>query len=62
MPALCDVEREGRRCDLIANHHGLHMWLNPAHPLVVAWGYTNSDDTNPPGQGPASGWGRSVVS
>jgi hypothetical protein len=48
----CAVEREGRRCDLIAHHTGLHMWINETRPLVVAWGYTNSDETNPPGQGP----------
>lgn len=54
-PRLCDVEREGRRCDLIALHGSPHMWINRTPPLVVAWGYTNTDETNPAGQHADSG-------
>jgi len=48
----CQATREGRRCDLIARHGGPHMWLNSTRPLVVAWGYVNSNDTNPSGYKP----------
>jgi hypothetical protein len=49
---MCGATREGRQCDLIRHYGGLHMWLNPRPPLVVSWGYVNSDDTNPSGAKP----------
>lgn len=51
-PPMCGATREGRQCDLIRHYGGLHMWLNARPPLVVSWGYVNSDDTNPSGVKP----------